>query len=83
MLGEQARRAQGIQRLARQPRGLQPQAQRMGAARHAGRQVGEQGERTRGIAVVERPLGGEQARALLRGRACAPGRRLALRSISR
>ena len=58
-----------------EPRGLQLQAQRMGAPRDAGRQLGEQLERARRVAVVERPFGGEQPRALV-GRArrggCAP-----------
>ena len=78
VLGEQARRLQRLLRLAAEARGLQLQAQRMGAARHAGRQFGQQFERARRVAVVERPLGGEQARALFgraRARRCgAPAR---------
>ena len=80
-----SRRA-GLQRflrLAAEARRLQLQAQRVGPAGDAERQVGEQLQGARRVTVVERPFGGEQARALL-GRArrgAAPGDRQRLAQL--
>ncbi len=53
------------ERLAQLPLRLQPQAQRLGAPRDAGRQLGQQAQGARPVAVVQRPFGGQQLRAFV------------------
>ena len=61
VLGQQPRRGQGFQRLPGHARGLQLQAQGLGAARHARGQRGQHLQRACCITVFQCPLGTQQA----------------------